>query len=120
LASNPGTCSAIVSVKRSIPRSTSSHTAHAVITFVFEYSSHNVSSAAGCRVGSRVASPKARTSASFPRRANAICAPGYRPLRMCPSMILASRSSGSGANPNAADVDEASGKFMEPSGGLRV
>ena len=36
LASKPGTCSATVSVKRSAPRSTSSHTAQAVMTLVFE------------------------------------------------------------------------------------
>jgi hypothetical protein len=112
LASKPGTCSAIVSVNRNAPRSTSNHTAHAVMTLVFEYSSHSVSSAAGCRDGSRLASPNVLTSPSFPRRASAIWAPGYRTSRMCCSIILSRRSRDSGANPSADDVDDASGKVM--------
>jgi hypothetical protein len=35
-------------------------------------------------------------------------------------MIVPSLSSGSGANPTADGVDDASGKFMESSDGLRV
>jgi hypothetical protein len=60
------------------------------MTLVFEYSSHSVSSAAACRLGSSAASPKVFAIASFPWRASAICAPGYRPALMCPSMILSS------------------------------
>jgi len=64
------------SVNASAPRSTRSHTAQAVMTFVFEKSSQSVSSRAGTRWGSRRASPSVHTSPSLPWRATAICAAG--------------------------------------------
>ena len=53
-----------------------SHTADAVMTFVFENMSQSVSSPAGTRSGDVRASPKVRKSASLPWRASAIWAPG--------------------------------------------
>ena len=66
LASKPGTCAATVSVNDSAPRSASIHTAQAVSTLVFEYSSQRVSSLAATRLGSSRASPSVRVSASLP------------------------------------------------------
>ena len=57
LASKPGTWSATRSVKRKAPRSARSHSALAVMTLVFEYKSHSVSSRAETRVPSVRASP---------------------------------------------------------------
>ena len=84
------------SVKRSAPSSASAQMPAAVITFVFENSSHSVSSRASVR-GARPAYPKLSNKASPPCRASAICAPGCAPARCAVrSCAAAGRAPGRG------------------------